>query len=78
MRKMAAETRGGYFEVHSVSDSFVDLIKQIENISANLIDQRTVTVTANKYFYFFSCCTIFARHRRIFYSEDFPVVENLG
>ncbi|MFY7827694.1 MAG: vWA domain-containing protein [Flectobacillus sp.] len=52
MRKMAAETRGGYYEVHSVSESFVDLIKQIENISANLIDQRTVTVTANKYFYF--------------------------
>lgn len=52
MRKMASETRGGYFEVHSVSDSFVDLIKKIENISANLIDQRTVTVTANKYFYF--------------------------
>ncbi|WP_026994753.1 vWA domain-containing protein [Flectobacillus major] len=52
LKKMAAETRGNYLEINSVSDSFVELITEVEKISANLIDQRVVTVTANKYFYF--------------------------
>lgn len=52
LRKIALETNGSYVELSDVSASFAGLIEQIEQISVNLIDQRQVNVTANKYVYF--------------------------
>lgn len=52
LRKMAAETGGTYLEINTVSGSFNDLILSVEEIAANVIDDRQVDVIANKYFYF--------------------------
>ncbi len=52
LRRIAIETNGAYVELSDVSASFAGLIEQVEQISANLIDQRQVNVTANKYMYF--------------------------
>ena len=52
LRKMAAEMKGKYFEINTVSGSFNELILQVEQIEANVLDERQVDVIANKYFYF--------------------------
>ena len=52
MKKIASETRGKYLEIKTVSNSFNDLINQVEEITSNLIDERQIDVIANKYFYF--------------------------
>ena len=52
MKKIASETRGKYLEIKTVSNSFNDLINQVEEITSNLIDERQIDVIENKYFYF--------------------------
>ena len=52
MKKIASETRGEYLEIKTVSNSFNDLINQVEEITSKLIDERQIDVIANKYFYF--------------------------
>lgn len=52
MQKMAAQTGGKYLEINTVSGSFNDLITQIDQMTANVTDERQVDVIANKYFYF--------------------------
>ena len=52
LRKMATETGGKYLEINTVSGSFNDLISKVEDIKANVSDERQVDVIANKYFYF--------------------------
>ena len=52
LRQMAAETDGKYLEINTVSGSFNDLIIKLEQITANVVDERQVNVIANKYFYF--------------------------
>ena len=52
LRKMATEMRGKYFEINTVSGSFNELILQVEQIEAKVMDERKVDVIANKYFYF--------------------------
>jgi Ca-activated chloride channel family protein len=52
LRKMAAETGGKYLEINTVSDGFNGLILSVEEIAANVINERQVDVIANKYFYF--------------------------
>ncbi len=52
LRKMATETRGKYLEINTVSGSFNELILKVEQIAANVIDERQVDVISNKYFYF--------------------------
>ncbi len=52
LKKIAFDARGKYLEIKSVSDSFIGLFSDIEQISNSLIDQRVATVMANKYFYF--------------------------
>ncbi|MFC0183701.1 Ca-activated chloride channel family protein [Pseudarcicella hirudinis] len=52
LKKIASDGRGEYFEINSTQDNFTELIARIEQISNNLIDQKEVLVTANKYFYF--------------------------
>ena len=52
MKKIASETGGKYLEIKTVSNSFNDLINQVEEITSNLIDERQIDVIANKYFYF--------------------------
>ena len=52
MQKMAAQTGGKYLEINTVSGSFNNLITQIDQMTANVTDERQVDVIANKYFYF--------------------------
>lgn len=52
LKKMASQANGKYLEINTVSDSFNDLITQVEQITAKAIDERQVDVIANKYFYF--------------------------
>ena len=52
MQKMANQTGGKYLEINTVSGSFNELITQLEQITANVTDERQVDVIANKYFYF--------------------------
>jgi Ca-activated chloride channel homolog len=52
LQKMATITGGKYLEINTVSGSFNDLIVQVEQIAANVIDESQVDVLANKYFYF--------------------------
>lgn len=52
LRKMVAETGGKYLEIKTVSGSFNDLILNLKEITANVIDERQMDVIANKYFYF--------------------------
>ncbi|MES2520076.1 MAG: VWA domain-containing protein [Bacteroidota bacterium] len=52
LKKIAADTRGNYLEINTVSNSFNELITKVEDISTNLIDERQIDVIANKYFYF--------------------------
>lgn len=52
MKKMVTQTGGRYLEINTVSGSFNELITQLEQIAANVIDERQVDVIANKYFYF--------------------------
>jgi Ca-activated chloride channel homolog len=52
LQKMASVTGGKYLEINTVSGSFNELIIQLEQITANVVDDRQVDVIANKYFYF--------------------------
>jgi Ca-activated chloride channel family protein len=52
LKKLAAETKGNYLEIKSVSESMNELIMGVENIETQLIDERQIDVIANKYFYF--------------------------
>ena len=52
LQKMASSTGGKYLEINTVSGSFNELITQLEQITANVTDERQVDVIANKYFYF--------------------------
>ena len=52
MKKIASETNGKYLEINSVSNSFNDLITQVDELTSNIIDERQIDVIANKYFYF--------------------------
>ena len=52
MQKMANQTGGKYLEINTVSGSFNELITQLEQITANVTNERRVDVIENKYFYF--------------------------
>ena len=52
LQKMADQTGGKYLEINTVSGSFNGLITQIDQMTANVTDERQVDVIANKYFYF--------------------------
>jgi Ca-activated chloride channel homolog len=52
LRKISQDTKGKYLEINSISDSFNDLISDVEQVTSDLIDTRQVNVIANKYFYF--------------------------
>lgn len=52
LKKLAAETKGNYLEIKSVSESINELIMRVENIETDLVDERQIDVIANKYFYF--------------------------
>ena len=52
MQKMASQTGGKYLEINTVSGSFNELITQLEQITANVTNERRVDVIENKYFYF--------------------------
>jgi Ca-activated chloride channel homolog len=52
LKNLASTTRGEYFEISTLSDSFNELIKSVDNLEDNLIDERQIEVIANKYFYF--------------------------
>ena len=52
MQKMASQTGGKYLEINTVSGSFNELITQLEQITANVTNERQVDVIENKYFYF--------------------------
>ena len=52
LRKIASLSGGKYLEINTVSGSFNNLIIQVEQIVANVINEQQVDVIANKYFYF--------------------------
>ena len=52
LQKMASLTAGKYLEINNVSGSFNELITQLEQITASIVDGRNVDVISNKYFYF--------------------------
>lgn len=52
LKKIADQTGGKYLEINTVSDSFNQLINEVEQIAESVINSDSVDVIANKYFYF--------------------------
>jgi Ca-activated chloride channel family protein len=52
LKKLVHHSPDKYLEINNISDSFSDLITQVEQITSNLIDEQQVNVISNKYFYF--------------------------
>ncbi|MFT4031379.1 MAG: VWA domain-containing protein [Siphonobacter sp.] len=50
--KLALNTGGQYFEITAVKNDMARLSQSIQTITSRLIDQRSVSITANKYHYF--------------------------
>lgn len=52
LRKLAQDAHGSYLELTSTSSDLTPLISAISGLENRLIDQRKLSVTANKYHYF--------------------------
>lgn len=52
LEKIASEAGGSYFEITSVRNDFPQLSQSIQQIAGRLIDQRKVSITSNRYYYF--------------------------
>jgi Ca-activated chloride channel homolog len=52
LKRIASKMQGKYLEISTISNSFNELITEVEQIASNVIDERQVDVIANKYFYF--------------------------
>lgn len=59
LRQLAQEARGSYLEINSSSGDLTALASAIERLENRLIDQRKITVTSNKYYYFLAIALLF-------------------
>jgi Ca-activated chloride channel homolog len=52
LQRIASDTRGRYLRVSDRLNDIPTLVKEIGELKGNVVDERQVSVTANKYYYF--------------------------
>jgi Ca-activated chloride channel homolog len=52
LKRIAKDSQGEYLEISTLQGNIAEILAKIDQLSNNVIDQRQIMITANKYFYF--------------------------